>query len=321
VVNPTDSNVECHLDVTTNTAVVCTRGGSNQPVNVNYQVVSWGRDFASGGVSVRHLTGTFATSTLDVTIPSAPIALSSSFLLFSTASQSGMTNDEGDFPTARIVDANTVRLTRQGSAALPYSIEVVEFAGATVERGTAIDQSGGSFNVSVQNAQPQNRSFILYTARTDAMTNNNNYICKRRLKARHADDTTLTFSRGAGSGGECSNSNVVELAWERVTLPSCGMGCTPVQHPSDITLNNNQGTGTVTITAVETHRSIVFFAGQGAGGQAAGEGNLNVGGPDGDNTGALHGRVDFTSATQVQVDRALAQDTAVFAPQVVQFDP
>jgi hypothetical protein len=272
---------------------------------------------------VRHLTGTFATSTLDVPIPSAPIALSSSFLLFSTASQSGMTNDEGDFPTARIVDANTVRLTCQGSVSLRYSIQVVEFAGATVDRGTTT-LTGTSLDLSVQNAQPQNRSFILYTARTDAMANNNEYICKRRLKARLVDDTTMTFSRGAGGGGagdECSNSNVVELAWERVTLPSCGMGCSPVQHPSDITLNDTEDAGTATIDAVETHRSIVFFAGQGAGGQAAGEGNLNVGGPDGDNTGALHGRVDFTSATQVRVDRALAQDKAVFAPQVVQFDP
>lgn len=329
-VNPTDSNVECHLDATaSDTAVVCSRGDNHQAVGVNYQVVSWGRDFASGGVSVRHLTGTFADSatTADVTISPSLTSLSSSFLLFSTASVGGTLNGEAHFPTARIFDASTVRLSRATAAApaLTYSIDVVEFTGAAVERGTATNQSGTSFNVTGLTNQAQNRSFILYTARTDAATADDEYICKRRLKARHNNNTSLTFTRGAGGGGattHCSDSNVAELAWQRVTLPACSSACAVAQHPSDVTMNDGTGSGPQTFTtAVETHRSIVFFAGQGAGGQAAGEGNFNVSGQDGDNTAALHGRVGFTSSTQVQVDRALSQDKAVFAPQVVQFDP
>lgn len=328
-VNPTDSNVECHLDATaSDTAVVCSRGDNHQAVAVNYQVVSWGRGFANGGVTVRHLTGTFADSatSADVTISPSLTSLSSSFLLFSSSSVGGTLNGEAQFPTARILDASTVRLARATAAApaLNYSIDVVEFAGAAVERGSSTNQSGTSFTVSGLTNQPQSRSFILYSARTDAATADDEYVCKRRLKARHNNNTSLTFTRGAGGGGattHCSDSNVAELAWQRVTLPACSSGCTTAQHPADVTLNDTVGSNTATITAVETHRSVVFFAGQGAGGQAAGEGNLNLGGADGDNTAALHGRASFTSATQVQVDRALSQDKAVFAPQVVQFDP
>lgn len=331
VVNPTDSNVECHLEATgTDTAVKCTRGDSHQAVSVNYQVVSWGRDFGSGGVSVRHLTGTLAANatTADLPITTALGATANAFLLFSTASATGLLNNEAHFPTARILDVNTVRLARADAAgpAINYAIDVVEFAGVATERGVATNQSGASFNVGGLTNVTTGRSFILYSARTDAATANDQYICKRRLKARHNNNTTLTFSRGAGGGGagsNCTNSNVAELAWQRVTLPSCGGGCSPVQHPTDITLNDTVASGTQNFTnAVETHRAIVFFAGQGPGGQAAGEGNFNdTDGDTGDNTAALHGRPTFSTATQVQVDRALATDKAVFAPQVVQFDP
>ncbi|MEW6431326.1 MAG: hypothetical protein AB1730_07430 [Myxococcota bacterium] len=330
VVAPTDSNVECHLEATgTDTAVKCTRGDSHQQVSVNYQVVSWGRDFASGGVSVRHLTGTLAANatTADLSITPALSSPGSAFLLFSTSSAAGTLNGEAHFPTARILDVNTVRLARADAAgpAVNYAVEVVEFAGVTTERGVATNRSGATFSVGVS-AAPSNHSFLLYSARTDAATANDQYICKRRLKVRHGSSTRLDFSRGAGGGGagsNCTNSNVVELAWERVTLPSCGFSCSPVQHPNDITLNDTVPSGTQNLTsAVETHRAIVFMAGQGPGGQAAGEGNFNDSDADtGDNTAALHGRATFNSATQVRVERALATDKAVFAPQVVQFDP
>jgi hypothetical protein len=73
---------------------------------------------------------------------------------------------------------------------------------------------------------------------------------------------------------------------------------------------------------VALHKSIVFMAGQGAGGQSAGETNYaETNSATGDNTGAVHGVATFDSNTQVRIERALGVATAIFAPQVVQFDP
>jgi hypothetical protein len=328
---PVDGNVHCRLDATmTDTAVACARGGSSGPVVVDYQVVSWGRGFANGGVSVRHLSGVFASGAtiLDVAVGPALTSLGSSFLLFSSSSASGALNGEAHFPTARLLDASTVRLQRATTtSALTYSLQVVEFAGATVQRNRLTSGTGTSFTVSGLMDLLRLRSFILYSARMDAGPNDDHYICKRRLRARHDSTTQLSFTRGAGGGGagsNCSNANLAELAWERVTLPECGGGpCSTVQHPAEITLTDGDASGTVSFaTAVETHRAVVLFAGQGPGGQSAGEGNYDGSNSStGDNTGALHGRATFTNSTTVRVDRALDEDKAVFSPQVIQFEP
>jgi len=330
VVTPADSNVECHLDATvSDVAVACSRGDNHQPISVSYQVVSWGRDYASGGVTVRHYTNALATNTTttDIVLTPAVANTASTFLLFSSSSASGSINNEDDFPTVRLVDASTVRLARADTAGaqLVYSVQVVEFSGATVARNTLSNQTGaGPFQV---NGLPDTsgRAFLLFTARADVATNNDQYICKRRLRGFQGSGTALRFRRGAGGGGagtNCTNSDIIELEWERVALPVCsaGTGCNTAQEAT-VTLTGAT-TGTQNITGVTRHKSIVFFAGQGAGGQASGETNYNNSNAEtGDNTGAVHGVATFDSDTVVRATRALNNDTAVFSPQVVQFDP
>ncbi|MCC6335253.1 MAG: putative metal-binding motif-containing protein [Myxococcales bacterium] len=330
VLNPGDANVECHLDATaSDTAVVCSRGDSHQGVSVAYQVVSWGRDFLSGGVSVRHLTGTLpaGATTLDIPLTPALPSLGSSFLLFSSKSGGGTTNDEDDFPTARLADAATVRLSRSDTAGneLGYSAQVVQFNGATVDRDVLPSQAATpSISVNGLTGVTTGRTFLLFTARAE-LTNNDSYICKRRLRARQTNGGTgLSFRRGASTPpATCTNSPIAELAWERVQLPPCAVACpAAVQHPADISLTGATFGTRMLTGAVAQDKAIVFFAGQGAGGQAAGETNfvsadMNVG----DDTGAAHGVAKFTSAMEVRVDRAVGAGNAVFAPQVVQFDP
>ncbi|MEW5742260.1 MAG: hypothetical protein AB1938_25310 [Myxococcota bacterium] len=330
-VDPTDSNVECHLDSTaSDVAVACSRGNNREAVSVNYQVVSWGRDYASGGVSVRHLTGTFAASATTQAVILSPAIpnIANAFLLFSTSSASGTTNNEDDFPTA-VLTAGAVNLTRldAAGAALGYSVQVVEFAGATVDRGAVTAQTAAP-SITIGSLAPvtTNRTFLLFTARTDTGTPNNQYICKRRLKGRFASTTSLSFRRGASMtpATNCTDSIVQELAWERVQLPTCSVACPAVQHLNDVTLTNNTNANSTMFTAIAQHKSIVFFAGQGAGGQSAGETNYaNADAATGDNTGVVHGVATFQSDTQVRIDRALGgtMNTAIFAPQVVQFDP
>jgi hypothetical protein len=248
-------------------------------------------------------------------------------VLFSNTTGSGTVNNEDDFPTARLVDATTVRLARADTAGAPldYSVQVVEFTGAAVDRGVATNQTGSPFDVISTTTISTGRTFSLFTARADVASNNNQFICKRRLKVRHQSNTTLRFRRGAGATGNCTDSGITELAWEKVQLPVCSAGsnCNTVQHPADVTLGNGTGNAnSAGFNAIAQHRSVVLFAGQGAGGQAAGEGSYAEADAEvGDNTGALHGRPTFNSDTQVRIDRAVSVDSAVFAPQVVQFDP
>jgi hypothetical protein len=331
-VNPTDSNVECHLEATAiDTAVACSRGGTKDAVNINYQVVSWGRSFAEGGVTVHHLTGTMDANTTSLAIPiGATVDPTNSFLLFSNLSASGQTNNEGDFPTAQLTSThvNLTRLSPSGPA-LGYSAQVVEFAGATVSRGTVTDQAANP-TITISSLPPVSidRTFILFTARADVGSNNNHYICKRRLRVRHGGSgtpsTELQFRRGAGNmpPAECTNSPIKELAWERVQLPTCEEACPAVQHPANVTLMSTTNALSAMFTSVALHKSIVFMAGQGAGGQSAGETNYaEANSATGDNTGAVHGVATFQSNTQVRIERAVGVATAIFAPQVVQFDP
>lgn len=336
-VRPTDGNVECHLETSTTVDVVCSRSDSHQQVDVEYQVVSWGRSYANGGVTVQHLqANSAAATTTDVTLPTPVTSPASTFVLFSSKSLGGEINDANDFDTARLLDASTVRIAASSATSIAYSLQIVEFAGATVTRGTTT-LSGATAQVTAPGDNA--RSFVLYSTYLSDTMSNDSYICKRRLRGRlHSNGTNIDFRRGAGGGGagtNCTNSDVLELAWERVQLPVCsaGTGCTTAQSQVSASggatntsptsqLTNGNGTTTWNITAVTTHRSIVFSGGQGPGGQSAGEGNYNdTNGDTGDDTGALHARFYFNSASQVGLTRAVTGDTANFIPFVVQFDP
>ncbi len=320
-IKPTNQNVECHLVSNIGTAyVVCTRGNSTGSMSVEYQVVSWGRSFSNGGISVQHVSGALASmaTTVDLTL-SQPVATSNAFVLFSSKSLDGAINDASHFATAALIDASTVRVTRnQTAAALWVSAQVVEFSNARVDRSTT-SGSGSSVSVASLPSRPTERTFALYSAYLGA-TNNNHYICKRRFRGNIASSQSLLFSRGAGSSDpECSNSDITSLAWERVELPTCSAitGCNTVQRWSA-----GIAAGTTSIASVAIHRSLALLGGQGPGGQCAGETSwVDTSSATGSSTAAVHATIQLTSETAMSIVRNDNAGTSLFSPFVVQFDP
>lgn len=321
-----NANVECHLEPTmAGVDVVCTRQGTQQVMDVSYQVVSWGRGHAQGGVTVRHLTGSTdgVSTTTDVPI-GATVPLAESFLLFSAAS-GGATNGTGNFPVARLIDTSTARITMPVGTATDYSLQVVSFAGAAVTRAVATNKAGAAFTEGSLSSVTTSRAFFLYSAAVTTNTAAEVVMCKRRLLGRMPDGTSLSFRRGGATptSTDCSLDNVSELAWERVQLPS---GHT-VQHPAPTDLTTTATSGaTPAFTAVAPHRSIVFMAGQGPGGQSAGDSTwFSPDGQAGDDTGPFHGRIVLgTGATETTatIHRVQQTDsTSSFAPFIVQFAP
>jgi hypothetical protein len=325
---PADQNAECHLENGTVAQVVCTRQGANGQVNINYQVVSFGRDAASGsGISVQHET--FATTAATTTFTlDAPVDTSRSFLITSN-NMNGTDNDGDAFPVVRFpttgasvgtveVVANTATPTRQVS----LQVVTLGFAGAAVNHVSTTNpaQTTGGFTIPTSTTAV-GTTFALATAQVTANSTNLHYMCKRRLNVK-VGGANVTMHRGVGStpSANCTTDAVVLSNVQRVHIPTV----TATRVPADVTMVNSDSTAsTAAFTAVAPHRSITFLMMQGAGGQTAGESDFGGTNDDDDDTGAFHATLDFNAGgTQVNLVRTEPDNcSSTFSPIVVQFDP
>ncbi len=301
-------DVECHLTTASATVnVVCTRvnnpGGSNPDVAMAWQTVSSAKSAANGGITVQHLSGTYTNNStlnpLDVAVPTA-VDLGQTFVLSGT-SQSGTNNRAAGFLTAQLTSSANARLSQTGGSKMTnngsWSIEVVTFGGAAVTRGVLTpNSSDASYQASASSAD-LTRTGLFFSARTDDTGTGSSIdnFCKRRFRGEVTNGTTLTFARGAGLGGGCTNNNLVELAWEEVLFPSG----TLVQ-PVAVTVGGSQSTGSGSLsTAVDVTRTVLLMAGSGPGGQSAGETNYWASDQLADTVGVP----SFTDPSTVQVRR------------------
>ncbi len=316
---PSDSTAECHLDDTAGVNVVCTRVGNGGLVSVRWQTVSWGRPFSQGGVSVQHGFGslTGATPNPHLLTLGTPVTLAQAFLLFSSGTQ-GNVFDHNDQLTGRLSDASTIALG-ESNATFPtgtYAVQVVELAGASVTRGIAAG-AGNSIDAGVLASAAVARSVPLFTARPAQGVNDDNVLCKRRLRGTVASATALSFTRGNGAGGACVDADIVELPWERVEFPTS----VSVQSAA-LTVGSGSTSATGTLApAVTSHRTLLLLAGQGPGGQSSGETDFAGNTANDDDPGVVHGYLSMPSSTQIRVDRARSDGVAVFTPYIVEFTP
>jgi hypothetical protein len=140
-----------------------------------------------------------------------------------------------------------------------------------------------------------------------------NEICKRGMRGVVTNASTLTFTRGNGTGGGCTDAPILDLAWERVELPTGAL----VQ-PVTITHSNNAASGSATLpTSVDLTRTAVFMAGQTHGGQVFGESDYSAN----DVIGAIQGTATLTATTVTVTRPTTGLGTATFSPFVVQFVP
>lgn len=313
--------VSCHLDATSGVAVVCTRantgGNSSNQLSVQYQVVSWGRDFAGGGMSVQHFPAV-ATSAMTTNQAISAVNTMNTFVLVS--SRHSGENDTDAFPVVRLTSSTNVEILTTSSAAHTVSLQVVSFAGASVSSTSAVNQVGQPTVSLTTPSTPTATTFALAMAQVGDGSAAN-LMCKRRFRVAVPSATSVVLRRGANASGNTCAGDVVTLAnVQRVSIPTAA-----VTLPGNVTITGtNTSASSNSFTAVTPHRSIVFFGMQGPGGQTAGEGAFSGTGNDDDDTGPFHATAELNGAgTQVTVTRAApaANADSVFTPFVVQFDP
>jgi hypothetical protein len=321
-----DQNVECHLTNTSGVNVVCNRQTNNGTMNVKWQTVSFGRDAASGfGATVQHFTVNATGATTTQAITAAPLA--NSFLLMSNTYENAQ-NDGNGFPLIKFNSTTQVQIDANSTATnRNVSFQVVTLAGSTALHVNGAPSGTGSPSYNVTLSASTN-AFLLMTAQ---MTTGNepNVMCKRITKARLNGSGNGTFRRG-GVGtppAVCTTDPITTMNVSKVTLPTSGSGVLgTVTQLADVTINNQTtSANSASFTAVPSHRTITFLGQQGPGGQAGGESDFNNMMNDGDDTGCFHALLDLNaaSATAVSVTRAapVANQTSVFAPFLVTFDP
>jgi hypothetical protein len=292
-------------------------------MSVNYQVVSWGRDFASGfGMTVQHIQASTSATSTAVTIPTPVTSVASTFVLAS--SKFSGQNDGDAFPVVRLTSTSNVEVVTNTAAAHSVSIQVVSFAGATVTHTSAVAQVGAPL-VTVTAASPTTlaSTFVLGTAQLTTDTSNVNLMCKRRFKVKASGTTDVTFRRGANAAaGVCTSDAVALVHAQRVSIPGAGSA---VRVAPDITIVNGATSGAATFgTALSAvHKSIVLAGLQGPGGQCSGEGAYAGTANDNDDTGSFHATLDLTTTTNVNLVRTQPSSNAdsVFSVMGVQFDP
>jgi len=301
---PGNSLVRCYLADTAR--VICDRNIQGPVVDIAWQTAEFS---PATGVQVRHILseacgGTSTSVTFDPPVQS----MDASFVL-SSFSQDGFAVDSNDAVTVKLAAANRVDLVSDGGCGTPKrALQVVEFPGARVQRGTA-SISSGNYSGSVGNLSPNmdvNRTFLLYTYRSPA---GDALICNRLLRGEITGNNSVRFIRGNGAGN-CNDVTIPEVAWERVELPS-GYSI----QEKDVSISDGQSSGKTGVNTVALHRTLVFSGGQSFSGQSSGETNFSAN----DIIGAGVGRHRLLPASaELEVVRGHAMGSALFTSYVLQ---
>jgi hypothetical protein len=309
---------------------VCARSGNgtlDAGVLIEYQVVSYGRGWDAGGVSVQHIfDGGLSTLSADVPYLWTP-SMTDSFVLFSNWS-TGSENSADDFMTAQLTTGGVHLESGAAGATKNYALEVVSFSGATVQHGSTTLAEGvqsGSANASTPGASTSN-SFLLYSvsgADDVADAGSPFHMCKRQVRGSLGGSSPMSaaFNRGITEPG-CSD-DAITIKWEIVTLPTTG-GSTNALGAVQLNGGGPNPYGNLNSSGVSNtpNKSVAFAGGQGPGGQTGGESNFLQIDSSGDQTGPFHALLHLTAANvNVMCRNPGGSKTSAFSPQVIQFTP
>jgi hypothetical protein len=312
--NARDSFTQCSL--TGNTITCSRRNNPNNSIVVQWQTVSFGRTAANGGASVEQQTGTIAAggaATKVLTLTRA-VDVTRSFVLLSYTSALNGGASNVDFLTAKLTATNTVTLASSGASipGLDYVVQVVEMAGARVDRSApSAAANAQTVTQAIALSSPvTTRMSPLFSARTAASASTadcryhfRGVITGTNFVASRAVDGTQTAN--------CLNNAIDEVATELIEWPSG----TVVESPATQSLAAGAGsTSWSPTTATVADRTLVYFAGQGPGGQSSGETSST-----GSNLGDV--RATITAVPNTTTQRATTGGAAAFSPYAVLFAP
>lgn len=299
---PESANVRCSLSNTN--SITCSRPAGGAETRIAYSTLE-----LANGLTVQHHEVTGCANPTSVFLSPA-VTPSRTFILAS--SERGNLGGEvsGDaFRTFYLADAGTVEITSSGGSCDPSeksSLQVVELAGANVERGKKGPMTGSSLSVTGLPSAALGRSFLLYSYRTQSTGPE---MCRRAIQGFLGSNSTVDFARSSLPPG-CISDPIDEIAFERVTLPQGHR----VQAHSVPMVGD---TASIPISAVDLTRTVSFAGGQWSGGQAQGMGSYD----QNDIPGEMRALHQLASPTSLKLTRASSQGSAMWTSFVVEMVP
>lgn len=305
---PDTASLSCSL--TSVSGITCTRQDFGEGTEPSV-FIQWQTAELATGLNVQHLRAT-CSGAANTELSIQPVSsLQSTFLLVSSK-QDGATQDDDDFYAASISSVDHVDLDFSDTCQPTWraSVQVVEFQGTTVTRGSTGAMSGTQLVVSNLPAVDPASTALLFTFRASNISTS--VMCDRILRGELTSPTSLTFSRGDGATG-CAGASIDSISWERIQFG----GRAQAQH-FPVAMGANTAASNITLsTPVDTTRTLVFASGQMQSGQGSGETSYAAD----DTIGTALGWHTLTSPTHLRVTRGAALGTAKFQSTVLQLEP
>jgi hypothetical protein len=292
------AEVRCRLASTT--TITCVRRQDLDPASVHYQIAE-----VPSGMLVQRSTAFNCPASITL---ATPVNLARSFVLKTSANNS-MAFDDEDAVIATLTSPTTVTLNP--TACEGHDVQVVDWAGITVTRGTmdaGIPMGAASSSISGLSAASNNRAVIIQPGISSTSTRP---VCASMIRATSPSPSSIALTRAAGST-TCSNNAPEALGWERIDF---GNKATVREYTANFMAGDTSAT--VTISPIDTSRTMVFSGSQMAGGQGAGE-------TDHDGTSRFTEaafQLVLTDATTVTVTRAENTSAAIVTFYVAELLP
>ena len=239
-------------ELTGATSLVITMGSADASTFVNWQVVEF-----SSGVSVQRNLQAFAAGDTLINVPITAVDTSKTFVLVTSRGYAGDSVDEQFTIRARLTSTTNLELSRNESGtAVGVAWQVIQMDGASVQSNLATINAGFLTATATISAVDTTRTFLVFNTRANAATNGAEaqYLVRGTI----TDTTTLTFTRN-------SSTNTVDISWFAVSMDDGSF----VQKGS-LTDTTTQTTRDVTISSIDTAKSISIISSDGGSGTAPG---------------------------------------------------
>ncbi|MDP3158175.1 MAG: hypothetical protein Q8N23_36220 [Archangium sp.] len=289
------AEVRCRLSSPSNLA--CWRREDADTAQVHWQVAE-----VPQGLLTQRSTAFNCPPTIPLTTPVDPVHA----FVIKTVTNATATFDDEDMAVAELTAPNLVTLTP--TQCNGHDVQVVAWDGVTVTRGMAIVPAGmATATVSGLAAASGERALLMQPG---TAFNASRIICASTVRGAMPTATSIVLTRAG-------DPNCVALEMERVLYERLDFGGKAVVREYTASFTAGDLSDPVTISPVDTSRTLVFSGSQLAGGQGAGETNH-----DGvfRFTEALF-RTVLTNATTVTVTRDDASSAALITFYVAELVP
>ncbi len=246
------AEVRCRLSSVSNLA--CTRRQGLDAADVQFQVAE-----VPQGMLVQRTSATSCPASITLATAVNP---SRSFVLKETVSSTATFDDE-DTAVAQLISSTTVSLSP--TSCTGFDLQVVDWAGLTVVRGTldgGLPLTAASVTLPGLPAASGDRALLLQPGTT---FNGARPLCSTLVRGAMPSATSVVFTRGAAST-TCTLTPMENVHYERIDF-----GSRAVVREYTALFGAGEASLPVTITPIDTSRTLVFSSSQAAGGQGAGE--------------------------------------------------